>query len=163
MSSRQQRRAQTRARVKATLGSPSTSASVTQMLRTAIHHHQSGRLAEAKAFYQSILAVDPRHADALHLLGIIAHQVGQNNIAVDLIGKAIAINGMVTAYYFNQGAALKALGRPNDALASYEAAVRTAPNSPSHRFGLAAAEGTRRQSLVSEDAALPPDEARRLG
>jgi len=127
------------------------------MLRTAINHHQHGRLTEAKAFYQSILAVDARHADALHLLGVIAYQVGQNNVAADLIGKAIAINGTVTAYYFNHGAALKALGRPNDALASYDAAIRTAPDSADAQFNRGTALqdlGRFDDALVSYDAAL---------
>jgi len=127
------------------------------MLRTAIHHHQSGRLAEAKALYQSILAMDARHADALHLLGVIAYQVGQNNVAVDLIRKAISINGMVTAYYFNHAAALKALGRPDDALASYDAAIRTAPGSADAQFNRGTALqdlGRFEDALVSYDTVL---------
>src|SRR5437867_1473861 len=52
--------------------------SIPQAFEVARAHHQSGRLAEAEAIYRQILAVEPRHADALHLLGVIAHQVGRN-------------------------------------------------------------------------------------
>jgi len=150
MSSRQQRRAETRAKAKAALRSPSPSGAITQTLRAAVQHHQSGRLVEAKALYESILAVDARHADALHLLGVIAYQVGRNNVAVDLIGKAIALNGTVTAYYFNHAAASKALGRLDDALASYDAAIRTAPRSADAQFN----RGTALQDLGRFDDAL---------
>jgi Flp pilus assembly protein TadD len=38
--------------------------------------HQAGRLNEAEGLYRQILAVDPNHADGLHLLGVMAHQRG---------------------------------------------------------------------------------------
>lgn len=120
------------------------------MLRTAIRHHQSGRLAEARALYQNILSIDGRHADALHLLGVVAFQVGQNNVALDLIGKAIAINGNTPAYHFNHAGALKALGRLHDALASYDTAVRIAPDAAETHFN----RGTALQDLGRFDDAL---------
>ena len=58
---------------------------VQQAFEAAFHHHQSGRLAEAEALYRQILALEPRHAEALHLLGVIAHQTGRNDVAVDWI------------------------------------------------------------------------------
>ena len=39
-----------------------------------------------------MLAAQPDHADALHLLGIIAHLVRRADLAVDLIGRAIEQN-----------------------------------------------------------------------
>ena len=47
------------------------------------------RLTEAEACYRRVLAAHPDHADALHLLGVIAHQVGRRDLAVELIGQAI--------------------------------------------------------------------------
>jgi len=99
------------------------------MLKAAIQHHQSGRLVEAKALYRRVLNVDGRHADALHLLGVIDHQIGRNDDAVNRIGKAIAINGTVPLYYLNYGVALKALGRLDDTLASFDVALRLKPDS----------------------------------
>ena len=37
----------------------------------------------AQGFYREILTLDPRHADAIHLLGVIAHQTGKHDIAID--------------------------------------------------------------------------------
>lgn len=47
---------------------------VESALTAAVEHHQRGRLPEAAAIYRQVLAVDPDHADANHLLGVIAFQ-----------------------------------------------------------------------------------------
>ncbi|MCS5659524.1 MAG: tetratricopeptide repeat protein, partial [Dehalococcoidia bacterium] len=64
---------------------PQQTLALEQALDFAMQHHTAGRLPEAEKIYQQILQTDPNHPDALHLLGVIAHQVGQNNRAVDLI------------------------------------------------------------------------------
>ena len=65
---------------------------IEQSLNLALQHHSAGRLPEAEGIYRQILQADPNQPVALHLLGVIAHQKGKNDIAVDLIGKALAIN-----------------------------------------------------------------------
>ena len=54
---------------------------VTQVLlavmKIAAQHHRAGRHAEARAMYQEVLALDPRHADALFLLGVLERQQGR--------------------------------------------------------------------------------------
>lgn len=97
-------------------------------LEQALAHHRSGRLAEAERLYREILAIDAHHSDALHLLGVIAHQVGQSEAGAALIGQAIAIKGDEAAYHSNLGIALQALNRPDEALAAYDAALRIAPD-----------------------------------
>ena len=54
-------------------------------LNTAIQYHQSGQLDKAEEIYKNILKVHPDHADALHLLGVIASQTGKQDVAIDLI------------------------------------------------------------------------------
>ena len=48
-----------------------------RMLDDALQHHQNGRFSEAEQLYQRILAINPRHPDCLHLLGMIAYQEGR--------------------------------------------------------------------------------------
>jgi thioredoxin-like negative regulator of GroEL len=55
------------------------------VLRTAIEKHQAGQLGVAAQLYQSVLTREPDHAEALHLLGVLHHQQGQNSRAVELI------------------------------------------------------------------------------
>ncbi|MBA4369820.1 MAG: glycosyltransferase, partial [Desulfobacterium sp.] len=69
------------------------------ILEMALQHHQSGRLEEAKQYYSEILQEDPRHSDAIHLMGLIAHQSGNHEEAVRLIQHAISLNGSVALYY----------------------------------------------------------------
>jgi tetratricopeptide (TPR) repeat protein len=92
--------------------------------------HQAGRLAEAEALYRQIFATDPNHADCLHLLGVIAQQRGQNELAVELIGKAIARNHRVADFHCNIGNALGALGRVGEAQAHYQRAIKLDPRHP---------------------------------
>ena len=51
--------------------------------------HQQGKLADAERIYREVLGQHPNHFDALHLLGVIAHQTRHTERAVELIGKAI--------------------------------------------------------------------------
>ena len=53
-----------------------------EALAIAIRHHQVGRLQAAEQIYREILAEQPDHADAIHLLGVLAHQAGQHAVAV---------------------------------------------------------------------------------
>ena len=85
------------------------------LLRDAIGHHQAGRLIEAERLYRKILSADPGHADALHLLGLIAHQAGQVDAALRLIGDAISRNPGAPGYYANLAMILDTEGRPEEA------------------------------------------------
>ena len=49
-----------------------TPITIEQAMQIALGHHQAGRLAEAEAIYRQVLAQFPDHADALHLLGVLA-------------------------------------------------------------------------------------------
>src|SRR4051794_40854794 len=64
--------------------------SVKLLLESAIRARQAGQLAEAKALYEQILAHDADQPDALHLLGVLANQVGRPDLAVSLIRRALA-------------------------------------------------------------------------
>ena len=46
----------------------------------------------AAEIYRRILAADPNQSDALHLFGVIAHQVGQHAAAVEYMSRAASLN-----------------------------------------------------------------------
>ena len=50
---------------------------LTALLQIAAEHHRAGRHAAAKTMYREVLALDPRQADALFLLGVLERQAGQ--------------------------------------------------------------------------------------
>ena len=84
---------------------------IQQALDLAVQHHTAGDLPKAESIYNQILQADPNQPVALHLLGVIAHQVGKNDIAVDLITKALAIKPDYVDAYNNLGLALQGLGK----------------------------------------------------
>jgi predicted O-linked N-acetylglucosamine transferase (SPINDLY family) len=101
--------------------------SADQQLLQAFALHQQGRLTEAGQGYQRVLAAQPEHFDALHLLGLLALQNGDPERAIELIGRALPLNPGVAAAHLNHGAALAALKRHEAALASYERALALDP------------------------------------
>ncbi len=118
---------------------------IPQAFAVAVEHHKAGRLPEAEALYRKILAVDPRHADALHLLGVLAHQMGRHAIAVDLIREAIALAPGVADFHSNLGIALYENGRVDDAIAAYRQAIALKPNFPEAQNNLGNALTDNRQ------------------
>ena len=68
-------------------------ATISAALTIAIEHHQAGRLPMAEEIYRRILAVEPNHPDALHLLGLVEHQTGRQEQAIEHIGRAIEAHG----------------------------------------------------------------------
>src|SRR5882757_4404455 len=81
------------------------------IFQQALSAHQSGQLSQAQGLYEHILSQQPNHGDALSLLGVIAIQKNDPNLAVRLIGKAIEVNPNNTAAYSNLGIAWQALMR----------------------------------------------------
>jgi len=101
---------------------------IEQALDLARQHHGAGRLPEAEGIYQQILSADPNQPIALHLLGVIAHQVGKNDIAVDLIGKSLAIMPDYAEAHNNLGHALQDLAKLDEAITHYHKALAIKPN-----------------------------------
>jgi protein O-GlcNAc transferase len=101
-----------------------------QAFHIAFEHHRAGRLPQAESFYKQILNHDPKHVGALHYLGVIAHQTGQNQLAEDLIRRAIAQRADYPQAYCNLGSALRDLRRFDEAVAAYQHAIKLNPNLP---------------------------------
>lgn len=102
--------------------------SVAEALAHALEYHKRGRLADAEAGYREVLQRVPDQPDALHRLGVIAHQIGRDDVALQLIGRAIAVNPGHHAYYGDAGSVLHALGRIDEAIAHYRRALALAPS-----------------------------------
>src|SRR4051812_19662564 len=70
---------------------PATEMGLEDALMFAISLHKSGELDDAERLYRRILEVAPEQPDALHFLGVLSHQRGQSEAALDFIRKSIAI------------------------------------------------------------------------
>ena len=80
------------------------------MLTAAIEMHRAGQLGAASQLYQRVLAREEGNAEALHLLGVLHHQQGNNTRAIELIGRAVAIRPNSHIYHANLAEAYRALG-----------------------------------------------------
>lgn len=109
---------------------------IQRLLGAALRHHQTGALAQAEALYRQILSIAADQPDALHLMGVLAHQAGRQQEAAELIGRALSINSKVPAFHNNLGNVHKALRRFQEAESSYRAAHALKP-SPEVQVNLA--------------------------
>ena len=116
---------------------------VPQLLEAAVAHHRAGRLADAQAAYQQVLALEPRNPDALHLLGFVAHQQGAHERAAELISQALAIDPSNAHAHCNLGRVREAQGNTDQALACYRKAVELAPEHVEALFRLANLQDSR--------------------
>ncbi len=135
-----------------------------ELYAAAVEHHRAGRLAEAEAGYREILAADPRHADSLHLLGLVAHQVGRSDAAIELIEDAIRLQPGMAAYHLNLGEALRTVGRAEDAVAQCRRVLKLAPDymDGHHNLGLSLWQSGKAEEAVGSlrrAIALRPDYA----
>lgn len=114
----------------------STAARIAQWFGAALAHQRSGRTAEAERVCREILSLEPGHAQALHLLGLIEHQRGRSAEAIEHIRRAIMRDGRDPAFYHNLGNILRALDRLAEAIDCYERALALAPSSVDTLYNL---------------------------
>ncbi len=92
--------------------------------------HQSGQLPGAEALYRQILARHPEHADALHMLGLLAFQRGRPPVALRLMAQALRVNAGAAPCLANLGIVFTAVGRLESAIAVNRRALRVQPRYP---------------------------------
>jgi tetratricopeptide (TPR) repeat protein len=128
---------------------------VGDLLAKGLELHRAGRLSESKVLYEQALAVQPRHPDALHLLGILALQCGDSERAVELIQRAIAVRPDNPAFHANLAQAFLTSGRVDSALAAFRKAGRLDPHNPQFQVDAA--------SCLAIQGDLPEAEAQLRG
>jgi predicted O-linked N-acetylglucosamine transferase (SPINDLY family) len=101
---------------------PPAAAPLHRLLTQGLEHHRAGRWADAERLYREVLAADPANVDALHLLGMVAGEVGDLAAAVALIGRALELAPGVADFHGNLGTVHESRGD----LAAAEAALRRA-------------------------------------
>jgi tetratricopeptide (TPR) repeat protein/SAM-dependent methyltransferase len=116
MNRKDRRAAQKQGKVGSPLAARSSLAPAATMFAAAVQAFRTGQRGEAERRCRDVLTVEPDHAGALHLLGMIAFQAGHRDAALELIGKAAAIDPHDVDCRFNLAQVLRALGRQNDAV-----------------------------------------------
>ena len=106
-------------------------------LDQALEAHQAGRIAEAIALYDRLLAAAPDQARAIQLKGAALFTAGQHEAGVALIRRAIEIEPDVADFHVNLGYALREMGRRGEAVTAYRRALELEPDSSETLAGLA--------------------------
>ncbi|MBF0461994.1 MAG: tetratricopeptide repeat protein [Magnetococcales bacterium] len=98
------------------------------LIQKGLQHHQAGRFREAEALYRQALQIQPKQADALHLLGYVLHHLGQQEAAIEWINKAVAVDPSQPLFLNNLGNVLQQTGRQEEAIACYQQALTLKPD-----------------------------------
>jgi predicted O-linked N-acetylglucosamine transferase (SPINDLY family) len=96
--------------------------SYTPNFDTGFQHHRAGRLQQAEEIYKKL----PHHPDALHMRGMIAHQLQRHEEALELIAKAIRAKPSQAGFYQTFDQVGRALG-PEKLIAAYRSLLEQAP------------------------------------
>lgn len=107
------------------------------MLQAALALQQQGNFKEARRKYESIIARDPRHFNALQLCGVVAMQQEAYRDAVKLIRRALALRGNDAPTLTNLGIAYQKLGQAAEALECFDKAIAAKPDFASAHHNLA--------------------------
>ena len=100
---------------------------IQKAIQSAHKYHQAGNLEQAEVLCRKILKKQPKHFDALHLLGFILYQRREYNSAISYLQKAIHINSADAVAYNNLGNALQNNGQIDEAIACYNNTVQINP------------------------------------
>jgi tetratricopeptide (TPR) repeat protein len=96
----------------------------------AVAFHRRGQLDEAERVCHTLLNADARHFGARYLLGVIALQRSQFQIAEQQIALALALNPNAATANRDRGVALARLGRTSEALTCLDRAIALRPDDP---------------------------------
>jgi tetratricopeptide (TPR) repeat protein len=134
---RQQRRAAAKQRYPVASGAATAGQHpIGQVFDAALGHYRGGRFAEVERLCNWILSVDPGHVHSLNLLGLLAHHRGQPDIALERIGRAIALNNSIPDFQHNLGNILRQMGRLEEAATAFQQALILNPNSVDTLYNL---------------------------
>ena len=82
-----------------------------------------GRLGQSREILENVVKLNPNQFDAFNLLGIIAAQLKELELAEELFDKAIKLNPNKSTFYCNRGNVLKELKLYDKALIQYDKAI----------------------------------------
>lgn len=132
------------------------------LIRRAQEHYGSGRVGEARAELEAALRLQPGHAPAWMMLGVVLYAEGRFEEAAASHARAIALRPAFPEAHDSRGSALAALGRWDEAIAAHGSAVAADPRyAHGHsNLGLALlARGRRDEARASFERALALDPA----
>jgi protein O-GlcNAc transferase len=96
--------------------------------RQAYDLYRAGRMAEAAALCERVVADDPASVEAWHVLGAARLTLGETASALVALDRALALDPVRAGVLSARAAALVSLGRDDEALAASDAALAADPD-----------------------------------
>ena len=107
--------------------SPSVTLTISQVLQQASDAYHTGKLSVAENLCYQILDVQPEQVDAIYLLGLIAEQKQDDEMAALFFQQAIQIDSSVPQFYDSLGQLFQAQGKWVQMIGCYQRAVILQP------------------------------------
>jgi protein O-GlcNAc transferase len=137
--------------------SSQTSLSINDVVQSGWVHQQEKRFVQAYDAYEIALQLAPEHPEVLHLMGLLAHDMGQAEVAIKWMESAIAVNPESSHFYVNLGRVLLSTRSYAEAIGSFEKALALDAENAVYHFNhaLALAEyGQFEEAIRSYRAAI---------
>ena len=99
-----------------------------QALQMGLDCMRSGDLARAESILRQVLRAAPEQPDALHLIGMVAHQAGDLEFAADHLRRAVAAAPANAQFHNNYGTVLRAQQDLDGASRQFELATQLDPS-----------------------------------
>lgn len=106
-------------------------------LLQATAHHMLGHLLTAKNYYLEYLKLCPNHPKAFENMGLIAMELGEYDLAIDYLQKAVSAQPQNISYLLYLGECYSLAKKLDAAIATYEQVTRQEPNNLQSYFNLA--------------------------
>ena len=103
-----------------------------EALHVASERHRAGRLDEAQPIYAALLECAPRRADLVSQLGILQHQRGDHERALESMQLAVELRPDEPGLWNNLGNVLVELERPEEAERAFERSLELGDNAEAH-------------------------------
>ncbi len=107
---------------------PQTTGPIDLTMQEAVRLCHAGQWQTAAILARQMVQKHPNHPEALHLLGFVCHQLGQNDQAARWIGQAVALQPNSPVFLNNLGLVFAALGQRTEAIDCYRKALAILPD-----------------------------------
>jgi predicted O-linked N-acetylglucosamine transferase (SPINDLY family) len=132
------------------------------LIDLALEHHRAGRLREARDLADQLVREQPKHFDALHLLGVIAYQEGDDAQALEFLGRAAALGARHAELHLHMGMVFLRQGKFDEAAARFRRGLDLKPQDAALHCGLADvhhAQGDLTRAIAAYQRAVALDRA----
>ncbi|WP_287524171.1 tetratricopeptide repeat protein [Okeania sp. SIO2C2] len=107
-----------------------------EKINLAYQYYQQNNLGESERICRRILAEKPEDFEVLHLLAVLEHLAGRNEIAIQLLNQVITLHPNYSQAYSNLAKVMKKEGRLEEAIAHYQTAISLEPSDSSNYSNL---------------------------